>query len=857
MTDRPRDRHLAPVPIPDDDPDGGHQQPPQDLAAERATLGGMLLSRHVIDDCLDTVTGPEFHRPAHELIFDAIAALHFSGDIADPVTVADHLTRTGNLTRAGGAAYLHELTAATPVAESASHYARIVAERAAQRRLVEAGTRIVQLGYAPTGGNITDLYQAATTELEHAGSALHATRDTPSTWAPVDLTPILDHGEKLEQPTQLARNDGQHLLYPAAVHSISGEPESGKAQPYSALVQTPTGPKRMGELVVGDTILGLDGHAQTVTAIHERGERDVWQVTTSTGQTVECCDEHLWNVQDHNDRVRKPGHWRTLTTAQIATTVRTAAGRARWHLPLPAASHYESAGDLPVDPYLLGILLGDGCLTRREVLLSSADDEITASAVALAPHGTEIRAIGAYDYRLVTPRGQVNALLESLAELGLIGTRSHTKFVPSAYMRASIAERTALLQGLLDTDGSVVNGVGVEFCTTSPRLAQQVAELTQGLGGLVSTTWRRTAASGKPGRMSARLYLRLPMDLEPFRLARKAQAYTRPAAPQSHIASVTNTGRREPMRCIAVSNPDRLYLTDGHVPTHNTWVALIAAAQALRDGEHVTYVDFEDRAGRVVARLVNLGAPRQAILDRFHYIRPTVALDPAGRKHLDHCTAQSSLAVIDGVTEAMTMHGLSLLDNEDAARYLDLLPRHLADLGPAVLQIDHVVKDAEKQGRWAIGAGHKLAGLDGAAYGVKVLEPFGRGKIGRAAIAVHKDRPGAVREIALGNAVAHLVIDSRGDSMAAWLEEPSTMPKSADGGLRPTHLMEKVSRFVETTPGASRKQIEDGVQGKASYVRLAIDALVREGYITVTAGSRGTHNHSLIATFREDETDAS
>ncbi|NUQ31312.1 MAG: AAA family ATPase, partial [Dermatophilaceae bacterium] len=305
--------------------------------------------------------------------------------------------------------------------------------------------------------------------------------------------------------------------------------------------------------------------------------------------------------------------------------------------------------------------------------------------------------------------------------------------------------------------------------------------------------------------------------------------------------------------------PAAVHSISGEPESGKSWIALIAAAQTLRHttDEHVTYVDFEDRAGRVVPRLINLGAPAQAIVERFHYIRPSAALDPAGRKLLDTYASQSSLAIIDGVTEAMTMHGLSLLDNEDAARYLDLLPRHLADQGPAVLQIDHVVKDSEKQGRWAIGAGHKLAGLDGAAYGVKVLEPFGRGKIGRAAIAVHKDRPGAVREIALGNAVAHLVIDSRGDSMAAWLEEPSSMPKSADGAGRPTHLMEKVSRYVEMYPGASQNDIEKGVTGKVQYLRMAINSLVAEGYLTVTAGPRNTRNHSVIAVFREDESDAS
>lgn len=534
MTDRAHDRHLAPVldePPPDDyapadwtPPLHNERQaptddrlPPQDLDAERCILGGMLLSASARDDVTNTISSRDLYQPAHELIFDTIARLHLDPDTpVDTITVADELEKQGDLKRAGGQAYLHQLIAAVPTAANAGYYAHIVLEKARLRRLVEAGTRIVQLGYSTGGGDVDDIVQAAESEVAAAVSYAPGGGTAGNTWAPVDLASILEHGEILEQPTQLARTDGQCLLYPAAIHSISGEPESGK-----------------------------------------------------------------------------------------------------------------------------------------------------------------------------------------------------------------------------------------------------------------------------------------------------------------------------------------------------TWVALIAAAQTLRNtDEHVTYVDFEDRAGRVIPRLVNLGAPRAAILDRFHYIRPSQALDPTGRKILDEHAGASSLSIIDGVTEAMTMHGLSLLDNEDAARYLDLLPRHLADHGPAVLQIDHVVKDSEKQGRWAIGAGHKLAGLDGAAYGIKVLEPFGKGRIGRAAIAVHKDRPGSIREFALGNAVAHLVIDSRGDTMAAYLEEPTSMPKSADGAMRPTHLMEMVSRFIEITPGASRKQIEDGVQGKRDYIRMAIDALVREGFLTTTAGPRGTHNHSIIATFREDEDDA-
>ncbi|GAA2037457.1 hypothetical protein GCM10009740_31590 [Terrabacter terrae] len=515
MTDRPRDRHLAVAPPPDEH--DTTSQPPQDHEAERDVLAGILHRPSTLDDVTLILTPEDFHHPAHELIYAAAVTLYARTRPVDITTVANQLGT--DLGRIGGRSALEQLHYRGIGIADPAYHAEIVADTATRRRLDTVGTRIRQLANSPAGGSTLELLDAATNELAAIPRTVpgvdHA---ATSSWAPVDLAGIIANGEILEQPTQLARTDGQCLLYPSAVHSISGEPESGKS-----------------------------------------------------------------------------------------------------------------------------------------------------------------------------------------------------------------------------------------------------------------------------------------------------------------------------------------------------WIALIAAAQTLRHttDEHVTYVDFEDRAGRVIPRLVNLGAPAQAIIERFHYIRPSQALDAAGRKLLDQCATQSSLAIIDGVTEAMTMHGLSLLDNEDAARYLDLLPRHLADQGPAVLQIDHVVKDSEKQGRWAIGAGHKLAGLDGAAYGVKVLEPFGRGKIGRAAIAVHKDRPGAVREIALGNAVAHLVIDSRGESMAAWLEEPSSLPKSADGAGRPTHLMEKVSRYVEMYPGASQTDIEKGVTGKVQYLRMAINSLVAEGYLTVTAGPRNTRNHSVIAVFREDETDES
>jgi len=139
--------------------------PPQDVHAEQSVIGGMLLSKDAIADCVEGLKGPDFYRPAHELIYDAILDLYSRGEPADAITVSDELTKRGDLTRVGGQAYLHQLISEVPTAANAGYYAEIVAERAVLRRLVDAGTRIVQMGYGQGGGDVVDIVNAAQAEI--------------------------------------------------------------------------------------------------------------------------------------------------------------------------------------------------------------------------------------------------------------------------------------------------------------------------------------------------------------------------------------------------------------------------------------------------------------------------------------------------------------------------------------------------------------------------------------------------------------------------------------------------------------------------------------------------------------------
>ena len=138
--------------------------PPQDLIAEQGVLGGMLLSKESIADVVEIIRERDFYRPAHELIYDAILDLYGRGEPADPVTVAAELTKRGDLVRAGGAPYLHTLISSVPTAANAGYYAKIIRERAIMRRLVEAGTKIVQLGYTDEG-EVDDAVDQAQAEV--------------------------------------------------------------------------------------------------------------------------------------------------------------------------------------------------------------------------------------------------------------------------------------------------------------------------------------------------------------------------------------------------------------------------------------------------------------------------------------------------------------------------------------------------------------------------------------------------------------------------------------------------------------------------------------------------------------------
>jgi phosphate starvation-inducible PhoH-like protein len=397
------------------------------------------------------------------------------------------------------------------------------------------------------------------------------------------LRPLFDALHDMLEPERVSQHLERGVIEVAPLAFMRG-----RSQPLSSGVLTPTGFRPIGVLRVGDLVTGSDGRPTPVIGVYPRGRREVYRLRTQDGASTLCCAEHLWHVNTASDRRRgKPG--RVLETREMVGRLRSA-HQHRYELPLLSAPAEFEPREVPLDPYALGLLLGDGCLTTTTTPAFATADPELATALEASLDRIELHPKGGVDYVLRHVDGHrggvivANPVTAALRELDLAGTRSHTKFIPEPYLHNSASTRIALLQGLLDSDGGPVTQQGrmcrIQYTTCSERLRDDVAYLVRSLGG-VAYSRRRAAAGRRPGFANGRpvehrhdafvMDLRLPAGVEPFRLGRKRDVYARSRGgrPMRFIDAIEPVGEMETV-CIQVAAADSLYVTDDYLITHNT-----------------------------------------------------------------------------------------------------------------------------------------------------------------------------------------------------------------------------------------------------------------------------------------------
>jgi replicative DNA helicase len=354
--------------------------PPHDLAAEQCVLGGMLMSKDAISDVIEVIRPGDHYRPAHQLVHEVILDLYSRGEPADAITVANELTKRGEIARVGGAPYLHTLMACVPTAANAGYYARIVRERAILRRLVEAGTRIVQLGYSGDG-DADEIVDRAEAEVygvtDRRVSEDYAALSEIMPGALDEIEAIGSRGGGLTGvPTGFADLDAlTNGLHAGQMIVIAARPALGKALSQNCSLPTPSGWTTMGEVRAGDWLLGADGKPTRVVAVTDVLEgRPCYEVEFDDGAVIVADAQHQWRTD-------------TRAARRQRTQQRTS-----WYWP-------DSSRRRLLGVWKLALSEPDRTVTAREILADTGPEfraimHTAGLSVGLAPERILVEAVG-------------------------------------------------------------------------------------------------------------------------------------------------------------------------------------------------------------------------------------------------------------------------------------------------------------------------------------------------------------------------------------------------------------------------------------------------------------------------------
>lgn len=353
----------------------------------------------------------------------------------------------------------------------------------------------------------------------------------------------------------------------------------GKAQHVDQRILTPDGWKRIGDAVVGDLVFGSDGKAHKIVGVFPQGERELREVLFSDGTSVKCDREHLWYVLSQKQQyLDLPG--RVMTVNEIEKRGLSFKGGQKKHfVPMPKPMDFGRDDDLPVDPYTLGVLLGDGSLGNGTPAITTPDEEIISHLIIPAGCSVSRKNISGDkcpSYSIIGGeyKNSKNPMKSALESLGVYGKKSEDKFIPEQYKFASPEIRLAIVQGLLDTDGHCT-GSCIEYSTASIKLAEDLIFIIRSLGGTSSYSVQPAHYTKNGERVDClekhRMVIKLPANMPAFRLSRKLNRHNpiQRKKPLKSIVGIEPAGFGECV-CIKVDAKDSLYVTEGFTLTHNT-----------------------------------------------------------------------------------------------------------------------------------------------------------------------------------------------------------------------------------------------------------------------------------------------
>ena len=521
-------------------------------------------------------------------------------------------------------------------------------------------------------------------------------------------------GEDCPVAPGIMLNPGQRAVLDAITrwHGDGGWPPlrfgglagTGKGHPHGTGVLTPTGFTPVEDILPGDLVIGSDGQPVKVRDTYRRGVLPVYRVLFNDGSSVRVDGDHLWKVRgcvlESADHVKR--------TCELAGTLRK-----RWEIPQVSAPVELTERDLPIDPYILGVLLGDGTFTSTTLRFTPGDKLVPAEVARRLPSGLSLnyhsRTVESQDYYSIVmpdadrysrgPCSTENSILVALKDLGLWGKLSAGKFIPGEYLYASADQRLDLLRGLMDTDGEwytrtysrdgnrkpqEVTG----FSSASETLCDQVQFLIESFGGVARKSTKQVPGytckgERRTGQPSHRLNINSPVN--PF-LTRKGWEPNKHFKPKRVIRSIEPDGEAE-ITCLRVDATDSLYLTEHCIVTHNS--TLIGLLPGVLPGQVIAYVSYTGKAVSVMRSKLpgDVPAERISTLHRLLYKPVATTLCTASEEIIPgkalRCGMHASAA---GPCPAR--HQVSFTPVEDPLAGLDLVVVDEASMVPGRLWED-------------------------------------------------------------------------------------------------------------------------------------------------------------------------
>jgi len=566
--------------------------PPHNMEAEQAILGALFMEPSILPRIQTRISAEDFYRESHSEIFSAMERLHKASDPIDAVTVSTELDKSGKLEKTGGVDYLAVIIQGASSSAGWKYYAEEIKDNSIRRKLITSFLEAYHNLFSKIPTN--DILS----ETKHSIVEIESSDDDIQTVHISKIVPLVL--ESIETKNERGIPSGFYGLDKVTMGwqggdliIIAGRPGMGKGQPVNEPVLTDSGWKTIGDLNIGDKVFSMGGNQTKVSAIQNKGTRDCYKFTFNDGVSTIVDLDHLWIVKHRN----QGKEWFVKSTYDLIEYQCKFDKHWRIYIPLTKPIQF-SPRIIPIKPYLLGALLGDGYLHEsvnskngwmvRKVQLTTNDPEM------LKYLGIESREVKYSKYGY-----SIKGLCGQLVELGLIGKRSWEKFIPQQYLINSVKVRLGVLKGLMDTDGSIDTNGTIEFTSTSKQLASDVQFIVHSLGGKATIHKHKSSyrKGGKRILCRDKYRVRINMQICPFKLERKRERFKIKNCNRV-VRSIEKIGKTECV-CIGVEDLSGSYITKDFIVTHNS---VFAKDCAEHSGVPTLYFSLEMSKEQLVKR---------------------------------------------------------------------------------------------------------------------------------------------------------------------------------------------------------------------------------------------------------------